>query len=878
MINTTMAYKKAIEKNRYFRIRDTIFFDDGKQITLSMEDVTAYSINGATSSDGKFEIGAAIVKEYKASLNNMDGKFDDIGFEGADISAKIGLRLQDGSWEDLRKGEFRIIEAKARELTVDIRAYDGMLFFDRPYSESVLAYPASINQIIADACLICQMTFNARTVQMGNYVIRQRPDDKAITFRDIISYCAQIMGCYAYINNLGQLEFGWYDFDALKFLRNGRYDGGRFDPNIPYASGDTADGGKFLQWDAGEVLDGGEFTDTDAYHHVYLLKTKSINTDDITVTGVSILTKKDSGEEERLLYGKEGYVLELSDNPLIQENVQQVLQHVGAKVTGNTFRPMNITTQSDPSMEAGDLVIVTDRKQRSYWTVITNTTFSLSGSQKIECSAETPAEKNYTRYGAVTKLVSATKEDSDQKLSSYEITSRQFSELMARSMGLYTTYEEQEDGSTIKYQHDKPLLSESKTIWKQSQNAFGVSTDGGKTWNAGTDAEGNALYNVLSAVGFYFDWANGGTLTLGGYNNTDGVEVILDSNGNECGRMDKDGILMMKHLGLLPNGKRSGYYAGIQSMEFDAGMRKSERYGFTVSHPHVYDIDPYSDNSPPWGEISIAPCGHIQSGMEYDGGIQSISKGKFVIQHSTKMGLGFNKAVLGMQCNGSNRNDIRIGFEKTIQSQGSSNQYTGLFSGISIGLSSDDVLSAELPGVGFKRKRNAGSEIFYPETTFAYGSYIYGSLNKECITTETPNLWWRAGSYFQTNRSMCVTSSSSQRYKDIERKMNLEDVEKLYNICPVMAKYKKEYLAEGDSRFNKVYPMFIAENVFDYFPHAIDRNESGQIETWNERVMIPAMFQMIKSQKDIIDSQSEKIDILSKRLEKLEALLLKGGD
>ncbi len=546
MINTTMAYKKAIEKNRHFRIRDTIFLDDGEQITLSMEDVTAYSINEATSSDGKFEIGAAIVKEYKISLNNMDGVFDGIGFEGADVSAIIGLRLQDGTWEDLRKGQFRVVEAKARELTIDIRAYDAMLFFDRPYSESSMEYPASINQILIDACRVCQMTFNARTVQMGDYVVKKRPDDQALTFRDVISFCAQIMGCYAYINNLGQLEFGWYDFDALKFLRDGRYDGGIFDKNMPYLSGDAADGGNFLRWEEGDILDGGEFADMNAYHHIYLLKSKSVNTDDITITGVSISFKDNSGKEELLMYGNEGYVLELSGNPLIQENAGQVLQHVGEKVTGNTFRPMNVTTQSDPSMEAGDLAVVTDRKQRSYWTVITNTTFSLSGSQKIECSAETPAEKNYTRYGAVTKIVSETKKQTENQLSAYEISSRQFNDLMARSMGLYETYEKQEDGSIIKYQHDKPNLSESKTIWKQAGGAFGVSTDGGKTWNAGTDAEGNALFNVLATVGFYFDWAVGGTLTLGGEGNGNGVLIVKGEDNNEIGRWDKDGVFINK--------------------------------------------------------------------------------------------------------------------------------------------------------------------------------------------------------------------------------------------------------------------------------------------------------------------------------------------
>ena len=37
---------------------------------------------------------------------------------------------------------------------------------------------------------------------------------------------------------------------------------------------------------------------------------------------------------------------------------------------------------------------------------------------------------------------------------------------------------------------------------------FAVSTDGGKTWNAGMDSSsGNAVVNVLSSIGINFDWA-----------------------------------------------------------------------------------------------------------------------------------------------------------------------------------------------------------------------------------------------------------------------------------------------------------------------------------------------------------------------------------
>lgn len=92
------------------------------------------------------------------------------------------------------------------------------------------------------------------------------------------------------------------------------------------------------------------------------------------------------------------------------------------------------------------------------------------------------------------------------------------------------------------YLHNKPTLEESMTIWKMTADAFAVSTDGGKTWNAGLDSEGNAVVNVLSAIGIQFDWARGGVLSLGGDNNINGQINIFDKNNVLCGRIDNDGI------------------------------------------------------------------------------------------------------------------------------------------------------------------------------------------------------------------------------------------------------------------------------------------------------------------------------------------------
>lgn len=542
MINTTIEYQRAVLNNREFCVKDKITFRNKKSITLSLDNFMKYSIREATSGAGKFEVGAAVIKEYTAILDNSDGRFDDYDFESADINAIVGLRLPDSSWESLDKGEYRIVKAVAKELTVDLKAYDNMLFFDKPYSKSKLTYPASIYSIIQNACNDCQVVVDASSVLMKNFMVSQRPGDKNITYRDVISYCAQIMGCYARIDHLNQLSFGWYDFGAA----GERYDGGTF---VDYTSGDQYDGGTFSNYTSGDDIDAGTFVDTDTFHHLYNISNQSVETGDIEITGVQIKVKTSGTEKEKIfVYGNEGYVIEISNNPMIDEKTaSQVLSHIGPRLTGNRFRPMSISAQSNPAIESGDIAWVTDWKQRSFKTVLTSTDFVMGALQKIDCTAETPSEKEYTKYGAATKILSQAEENTENQLSAYDIAVQQMNQLAANTFGFFSTTVSQDDGSVIAYRHDKPTLAQSKTVYKSGIDGFWVTqnytgNDATTAWKSGFDSSGNAVLNILSVIGINFSWAHGGTLKLGGVSNGNGLLEVYNASGTKIGSWGKDGI------------------------------------------------------------------------------------------------------------------------------------------------------------------------------------------------------------------------------------------------------------------------------------------------------------------------------------------------
>lgn len=131
-------------------------------------------------------------------------------------------------------------------------------------------------------------------------------------------------------------------------------------------------------------------------------------------------------------------------------------------------------------------------------------------------------------------------------------------------------------------------------------------------------------------------------------------------------------------------------------------------------------------------------------------------------------------------------------------------------------------------------------------------------------TTSANTICWDGRTGY---KQLMLKSSSSKRYKDIGNDISEQEIEEWYNIEPLWAKYKEGYLVEGDENEGRYIPMFIAEDVEEYFPEAT-RHANGQVEDWNERIMIPAMFAMIKSQKS-------EIDLLKQELNEIKQLLRK---
>lgn len=92
------------------------------------------------------------------------------------------------------------------------------------------------------------------------------------------------------------------------------------------------------------------------------------------------------------------------------------------------------------------------------------------------------------------------------------------------------------------------------------------------------------------------------------------------------------------------------------------------------------------------------------------------------------------------------------------------------------------------------------------------------------------------------------STASSERYKENITPLRIIDEldpKKLLDL-PVRAfTYREDYLSETDSRFGALIPGFIAEEVDAVYPTAVDY-EDGQVESWNDRMIIPGLLALIQ--------------------------------
>ena len=471
MIHVSSEFKEIMMQRQDFKENAEVTFSDGTVLHLEEKDFSITNNSVVDSADANaVPIGAAICRNIQMELLNEDDHLEKYDFYGARIRLYLTFELLN-TIEKIEFGTFTVTAPECYGTTVVVNASDDMYKANAAYSTD-LPFPATAGAVLRDACSRCSILMATTSFLHDDFQIQTKPSGD-YTFRQVIGYLAMIACGNARINRSGKLEILTYDLDFTRECHN------------------------LTEW-----------------------KSLTMDTSDITITGIQTTRKvkkteeeKETEVEETVRAGSEGYMLTVS-NPLISGNEETLVSWIHEKISGVPFRRFTGDYITYPLVEFMDLAKITDWRGNTYNTFITDIDFVFFGITTLKNSAESGL-RNASKYGSEdTQTNVHLQELIEQERTDRQEAIKKLGDSLNAGGGLYATYEKQPDGSTITYLHDKPTLKESKTVIKITAEAIGVSNDGGKNYLYGFVLDGDIIAKILYAHGIDADYINTGAIIV----------------------------------------------------------------------------------------------------------------------------------------------------------------------------------------------------------------------------------------------------------------------------------------------------------------------------------------------------------------------------
>lgn len=531
MINVTNQLKTESLLNSNYYVTANAVLRDGTILSLGKEDFYLDGNGIVDSSDsGDFPIGVAIEKTATLALVNDDDRFSDYNFAGAQFTLFLNLQLSD-RLETIRRGTFIVSKKPATSDEINLTLLDYMSKAETDYNTNLI-FPCSAREVLEDACQQTGIVLGDATFKNADYQVQKKPENT--TFRAVIGMVAALAGGNARIDENNNLRIITFDDGADTITLE----------TVPWCD---INGNTILDIDSNEIetiLERKGFKPN-------FINNLTYDVDDVVVTGV-----KYANDETEYKYGTDGYVITI-DNKLLSGNEQTGVDLIGKELVGMRLRPFSCDSIAIGYATFGDRITFSDIKGNIYYSYLTDVDFAFSGSTSFSCNAKSMEDINADYPDSMQVEVDNIKKDSEKKITAYDAKLKQMNELAANTLGFYYTEEVQADGSTISYRHDKPTLVNSKVIYKTGVDGFFLSVDGGRTWKAGFDSNGDAVLNILYAIGIQSDWINTRGFTA------------KDNDGNITFRIDAEtGAVNLNATELTIKGKTPENVANAEVEKF----------------------------------------------------------------------------------------------------------------------------------------------------------------------------------------------------------------------------------------------------------------------------------------------------------------------
>lgn len=435
----------------------------GTAFNITDKDIIgAVTVDWSSVTGSKLDLGSACMSELSFTLENTNGAFDDKVFEGAQLYVTTSFPA--GSTKETVPIGYYTVDSPPRKLrSIKITAYDRMAKFNRAY-DTELAYPATLYQIVADACTKCGVSQKLPTNTLHRGVsIPKRPEADNLTYRQVLVWAAELMGVSLYIDYDGKLTGGWYATNAKHTV---------IKASDRFTSGNT------------------DFAENS-----------------IVFSGVRIVGNDENKTE--YLAGTKDYAFNIEGNLLAQSdmNLSTLVTELKTARCSLTYTPMSCTTHSFPHLRPLD-VMNFETAQGTKKVVLTNVKWqSQNRCTKLEGKGETATQSGYATMGAFTPkqqaVLEQTRAQQAAQINDYEQATLALNETIANSMGLYVTRKADSSGAVITYYHDKPTLEGSNAIYCRNAGGYAWTNNGwnngSPNWEYGVSKDGDAVIRSIAA-------------------------------------------------------------------------------------------------------------------------------------------------------------------------------------------------------------------------------------------------------------------------------------------------------------------------------------------------------------------------------------------
>lgn len=498
-------------------------------ITISNDSISSIKYDLNINDNDKFSIGGVHGATVTLVLLNYENQFDNVKFENKDFNIELCVAIDDlYTVGKLHKELVKIVNTlKVKQLTslwipqgvfypteitknenktITIKLTDKTKYLDDKYVCNLVP-PFTLKQLYDDIHSKVQIQSDTNIFYNQDMTIDTVP--KGYTYKQILGYIAEC-GCgFYFINRLGNGEIRQYVTESVKSIEKGKYK-------------------KFLP----------------AENYITIQKIKYAGN---VVIGAN-----------------SGYILEIDEkNPFITDITAQSIL---LKMQGFTFIPYSYqSTIADFAMDVGDKFDIIDTNNIKFLTYIMGNSWEFNGAVRQTWIAKGENELNNTYSnvkGPITQEISNIVNVQIPNVKQEAINAT--TELLTEFNGGYVVKKAGE-----LFISDNEDIDKAQHIWRWNINGLGYSSTGiDGPYGLAMTMDGKIVADFILSGTMMADRISGGTLKLGGNNNINGEIQVVDSDGKDLVKINKQGVELSNGTKLIGgNGVLSNFSYSTEAWE-----------------------------------------------------------------------------------------------------------------------------------------------------------------------------------------------------------------------------------------------------------------------------------------------------------------------